>query len=230
MSFMRFTHVPRFIPAVLFAVIFSIATQAQTPTPTPAPPARITDEEVVKVSSRLIVGPVSVTDAAGQPVKGLSTSDFRVMEENRPQQLDAVRTADEVPLEIVLLFDVSASTDAMFKFEQQTAAKFLKDVMRPIDRATIFTIGASPVLLNPRSTADQAVNAINRITPTKAFTAFYDSVSEAAAYLRKNAPEEGTRRVVVVISDGEDTNSTAIARAIQNSPRKVGERINSIDS
>jgi VWFA-related protein len=117
----------------------------------------------------------------------------------------------------------------MFKFEQQTAAKFLRDVMRPIDRATVFTIGASPVLVSPRDNADRSIAAINAIAPTKAFTAFYDSVSVAAEYLRKNAPE-GTRRVVVVISDGEDTNSTGIAKAIQNSYTRVGKKIDTIDS
>lgn len=215
------------LPLLTFlAVILTTFASAQTPTPKPT----VSDEDqIVKVNSRLVVVPVSVTDANGQAVPGLTVKDFRVSEENRPQTLDAVRTADEVPLEIALLFDVSASTDAMFKFEQQTAAKFLRDVMRPIDRATVFTIGASPVLVSPRDNADRSIAAINAIAPTKAFTAFYDSVSVAAEYLRKNAPE-GTRRVVVVISDGEDTNSTGIAKAIQNSYTRVGKKIDTIDS
>lgn len=225
-SLMKVSTLYRFSLLTFLAVILTTFASAQTPTPKPT----VSDEDqIVKVNSRLVVVPVSVTDANGQAVPGLTVKDFRVSEENRPQTLDAVRTADEVPLEIALLFDVSASTDAMFKFEQQTAAKFLRDVMRPIDRATVFTIGASPVLVSPRDNADRSIAAINAIAPTKAFTAFYDSVSVAAEYLRKNAPE-GTRRVVVVISDGEDTNSTGIAKAIQNSYTRVGKKIDTIDS
>ena len=223
---MKFSTLYRPLVFVFLSVFFSAIVQAQTPTPKPT----VSDEDqVVKVNSRLVVIPVAVTDANGQAVQGLTVNDFRVTEENRPQQLDAVRTAEEVPLEIALLFDISASTDAMFKFEQQTAAKFLRDVMRPNDRATVFTIGASPVLVSPRDTADKSIAAISTIAPTKAFTAFYDSVSMAAEYLRKNAPE-GTRRVVLVVSDGEDTNSSRIAQAIQSSYAKVGKDIDKIDS
>src|SRR2546426_9367921 len=56
------------------------------PTPTPAP----TPEpvyEVLRISSNLVVVPVSVTDANGQPVLGLKHTDFRVIEEGRPQEI-----------------------------------------------------------------------------------------------------------------------------------------------
>jgi VWFA-related protein len=80
----------------------------------------------------------------------------------------------------------------------------------------------------PRDTADRAVATIRTLTPTKGFTAFYDTVGSAAAYLRKNAPE-GTRRVVLVISDGEDTNSIKISKALQDGYQKLGEKINTMD-
>jgi VWFA-related protein len=219
----------RNIVAVTSLILMTaILSNAQNPSPTPTP--KIADEDqVVKVNSRLVVVPVSVTDATGQPLTGLKLEDFKIAEEGKPQTLDSVGAADKVPLEIVLLFDVSASTDAMFKFEQDTAAQFLKDVMRSEDRATVFTIGADPVLIQSRDTAEKSAQAIISIKPTKEFTAFYDSVGTAADYLRKNAPL-GTRRVVVVISDGEDTNSARIAKAIQDGYRKIGEKVNTLDS
>ena len=201
---------------------------AQTASPTPKPKAT-PDDDIIKVSSRLIVVPVSITDANGQAVTGLTAPDFRISEEGRQQTVESVGTADVVPLEIVLLFDVSASTDKMFKFEQETAAKFLQDVMRPADRAAVFAIGSSPQLLSSRDTSEKAAAAVRSITPTKDATAFFDTVSDASDYLRKNAPD-GTRRVVVVISDGEDTNSVRIAKALQDGYRKLGERINTIDN
>lgn len=198
---------------------------AQSPTPTPHP---LNGDDVIKVSSRLVVVPVSVTDANGNAVLGLNTQDFRIAEEGKVQTIENVGSADKVPLEIALLFDISASTDTMFKFELETAAKFLKDVMRSEDRATVFTIGERPVLLQPRDTADRTIATIRTIAPTKGFTAFYDTVGDAAAYLRKNAPE-GTRRVVLVISDGEDTNSAKISKALQDGYQKLGDKINRMD-
>jgi VWFA-related protein len=215
--------------AFIFSLIATFAFSAFAQTAQPTPPPVEDDGEVIKVNSRLVVVPVSVTDAAGQPVLGLKVQDFRVAEESRVQQIEQVSDAEKVPLEIVLLFDVSASTDAMFKFEQETAAQFLQEVMKPNDRATIFSIGSSPRIIQARETAEKSAIAIKSIQPTKSFTAFYDSVATAAEYLQKNAPE-GRRKVVVVISDGEDTNSERIRQAIQSGYNKLGKRLDTIDS
>src|SRR5205823_297085 len=93
----------------------------------------------------------------------------------------------------------------------------------------IFTIGAKPVLVQPRDTAEKSASVVRSIIPTKEFTAFYDTVGAAAEYLRRNAPE-GTRRVIVVISDGEDTNSDRIAKAIQDGYKKLGNQVNTLDN
>ena len=225
---MRYLPVTRLFFVVNLLLLVSLAAFSQKPAPTATP--KISDDEgVIKVDSRLVVIPVSVTDASGQPVQGLKIGDFSVTEEGRRQKIDSVLPAEAVPLEIALLFDVSASTDAMFKFEQDTAAKFLQDVLKPNDRATIFTVGATPVLVQPRDTAERSIAAIKAIQPTKEYTAFYDSVAAAAEYLKTNAPES-SRKVIVVISDGEDTNSSRIAAAIQNGYKKVGDKLNTLDN
>jgi VWFA-related protein len=212
----------------IFAIITIFTFVAFGQTPTATPPVE-NDDEVIKVSSRLVVVPVSITDAAGQPILGLTAKDFFITEESRPQTIEKVSDAEKVPLEIAILFDVSASTDAMFQFEQETAAKFLQGVMRPEDRATIFTIGERPILLQPRDESAKAAISIKTIQPTKQFTAFYDTVRIAADYLEKNAPS-GTRRVIVVISDGEDTNSEGVRNAIQAGYRKLGKKVDTLDS
>lgn len=205
------------IVAFLFVLTFTTAAFAQNPTPTP----RLEDQEI-KIESRLVVIPVSVTDAAGNPVTNLGKNDFSVIEEGKPQQIDHVGNADVVPLEIALLFDVSGSTDAMFKFQQETAAKFLQDVMKPIDRATIFTIGMKPILVSGREEAAKAITSVRTVTPAKGATAFFDTVREAADFLRINAPQ-GSRRVLVVISDGEDNFSIGVQRAQRSAERQVAD-------
>lgn len=203
----------------LFFVIATAALAgiAQTPTPTP----KVEDDnEVIKVESRLVVVPVSVTDANGQPVTGLTAKDFLISEENRPQEIAEVGSADKVPLEIALLFDISATTNPMFDYELQTAIKFLQEVMRPEDRATIFTIGERLVLVQPRDTAEKSEIAIRNIRPTNQQTSFFDSVREAATYLEQNAPK-GTRKVLVAITDGDDTNSAGVVRAIIDAENKL---------
>src|SRR5687768_700305 len=221
---MRFRSIIFILP-----IIFTFCFTAKAQIPPPPPPTVDNSNEVIKIDSRLVVVPVSVLDANGQAVTGLTTRDFRVLEENKRQEIAEVSDAEKVPLEIALLFDISASTDPMFKFEQETAAKFLREVMRPEDRATIFTIGADPVVVQARGTAESSAAAIKAIQPTKQFTAFYDTVKAATDYLQKNAPE-GRRKVIVVISDGEDTNSEMIAKAIQEGYRSLGKKLDTLDS
>jgi Ca-activated chloride channel homolog len=207
--------------ATVFGLMLSAGALAQTATPTPT--TRLEDQEI-KIESRLVVIPVSVTDAAGNPVTGLGKNDFSVIEEGKRQVVDNVGSADVVPLEIALLFDVSASTDAMFRFQQETAAKFLSDVMKPIDRATIFTIGAAPKLIQARDTAQASAISVRSVQPTKEQTAFYDSLKAATEHLRKNAPQT-SRKVMVVISDGEDTNSEGVLSAIWKAERNIADNV-----
>jgi Ca-activated chloride channel family protein len=188
----------------LFALIFSftLSAFAQTPKTTPTPAVE-EDGGVLEIKSRLVIVPVSVLDAAGKPVLGLKAQDFRVLEESQPQEIAQVSDAEKVPLEIALLIDVSGSINPLFEFEKKAAAQFLESVMKPEDRATIFLIGDAPVLTMERETATQAATRIRSVVLSGKFTAFYDTVSLAAAYLQKNAPVR-SRRVILALTDGED--------------------------
>ncbi|NNE66782.1 MAG: VWA domain-containing protein [Pyrinomonadaceae bacterium] len=217
---------PRITTVIFFLLAFAASLFAQDPVGTP-PPIIIEDDEVINVDSRLVVVPVSVTDGNGEPVKGLGAESFTVLENQRRQDIVEVSNAEKVPLEIALLFDISGSTDPMFKFEQETAARFLQEVMRPEDRATIFTIGEIPIMLQSRNVAFRSIETIRGLQPTKQYTAFFDTVSAAATYLRINADAK-SRKVVVAITDGEDTNSRGIKKGFAEVYAKIGNQINSI--
>lgn len=182
------------------------------PTPTPAPP-KDEDFDVIRVSSNLVMVPVSVVDAQGQPVHGLQKEQFRLDEEGRTQEITQIGNPDQVPLDIAILFDVSSSVSqkGFFQFQQKAAASFLRQVMKPIDRAAIFTIQTTPAMVSPLASADVASSHVLSIPPATVpvATAFYDTVLAAAKYLTANSGE-GHRRVILVISDGDDNISNAI--------------------
>lgn len=169
------------------------------PKPTPTP-----EYEVVKITSNLVMVPVSVTDAQGQPVLGLRPTDFQIEEDGRRQQLAQLGDPEQVPLDIAVLIDVSSSVVARFGFEQQAAAAFLKQVLKPEDRATVFAIDESPRMIQTLATAQVASQSIMSLKPANGYTAFFDSVLAASNYLDKSSAS-GRRRIVVVISDGDDT-------------------------
>jgi len=191
--------------AFVFTLIAAFAFSASAQTTQPTPP--VEDEgEVIKVNSRLVVVPVSILDANGQPVLGLKAEDFRLAEENKVQQIEQISDAEKVPLEIALLIDVSSSVNKIFELEKSAAAQFLQGVMRPEDRATIFLITDKPILLQTRDTAEKTSVNVRSIAQTKSSTAFYDSVTTAARYLNANS-QPRSRRVILSLSDGEDNYS-----------------------
>lgn len=182
------------------------------PTPTPKPPEQEV-LDVVRVSSNLVMVPVSVTDQQGQAVQGLRITDFKLEEEGRQQEIAEIGDPEQVPLAIALLFDVSSSVSqkGFFVSQQNAAATFLRLVMKPVDRAAIFTITDTPRLVQPLASAE--ASAVKMLTipaaTTPVPTAFYDSVSAAAKYLMENSPGN-YRRVIVVLSDGDDNFSEQI--------------------
>lgn len=184
-----------------------LPTPTPKPTPKPKPVEETLDEnDVVRVTSNLVVVPVAVTDAGGNAVQGLKLGDFQLEEEGRAQQLQAVGDAEQVPLDIAVLIDASSSVRERFDFEKRAAADFLKSVLKPGDRAAVFSIEDKPRLVQTLASADVASHSLLGIPPPPAqrFTAFFDTLKAAAGYLDKNAPGNH-RRVIVALTDGDDT-------------------------
>jgi Ca-activated chloride channel family protein len=209
---------------------------AQQPTPTPTNRERVAvpqespkskeqgnsggEDEVIKVNSKLVVVPVSVIDANGQPVMNLTVKDFRLEEEDKLQEITEISNAEQVPLEIALLIDVSSSTNSLFEYEKDAAARFLQGVMKSEDRASVFLVSENPILIQPRETSEKTTQNIKAIRPTKNQTAFFDTVLLAVDYLKKNAPQR-SRRVIVSLSDGADNWSKLTRDAETNAWRSV---------
>lgn len=221
---------PAFLMGMLAIFLSALTTQAQsvkdlppppppwkakpTPTPKPVEPEVITD--VIRTESNLVMVPVSVTDQTGNAVQGLKVADFRLDEEGKQQEISGIGDPEQVPLAIALLFDISSSvgTKGFFASQQKAAATFLKLVMKPSDKAAIFTITGTPNLLQPLSSSDASAAKMLSIPPAAASvpTAFYDTVEAAAKYLMDKAPSN-YRRVIVVLSDGDD-NFSSLTRGL----------------
>jgi VWFA-related protein len=215
-----FSSLRKYLFAVIACVLVSApAAFTQTPAPKPTPKPK-DDDEIIKVQSRLVVIPVSVTDANGQPVMGLKAANFSVTEDGRAQTVEQVSDAEQTPLEIALLVDVSGSVNPLFNFEIDAAAQFLQSVMKAEDRATIFLIGDKPISLLTRENSAEAAARIKTVQPSGRFTAFYDTVAAAAKYLQKNAPQR-SRRVIVALTDGEDNWSDLTREAEKSTYRDI---------
>src|SRR5258706_11741865 len=98
-------------PVLFFFALVLLITSAtaqkikQLPPPPPGPrykpkPTPTPEYEIVRISSNLVVVPVSVTDAQGQPVLGLKPSEFHIEEDGRLQEIAQLGDPEQVPLDI----------------------------------------------------------------------------------------------------------------------------------
>jgi Ca-activated chloride channel family protein len=161
----------------------------------------------IRVSTNLVMVPVSVTDRSGNVIRDLRAEDFHLEENGRRESVEKVVEPGETPLDLALLIDVSGSVAARFEFERQAAERFLTKAWRPGDRLSVFSIGPEPRLVQTKtSELSVALAQLRTLTGTRSSTAFFDAVVTAARFLRKS-PAPDTRRVEVVLSDGEDNDS-----------------------
>jgi len=163
--------------------------------------------EVIRVTSGLVVVPVSVTDPGGNAVKDLGLEDFAVDDNGAPVKVGYLGEPEATRLDMVLSFDVTISVRSYFKFEQNAAVGFLKTVLRPGDSVAILCIDSEPKIILKRSNLlSSALNGLDQITPSGTSTAFFDTII-AGAHMLRGPVDAGTRRVQIAFSDGEDNSS-----------------------
>lgn len=196
------TPSPNLRPSVIY-----VPTQQDTRprvTPSPTPKTKDDGDEVLKVNSNLVPIPVSVLDANGRAVTNLKIGDFDLMVDGKPATVSDVFRS-ETPLKLALIFDNSSSVLIARDFEKEAAVKFFKRVIQPEkDMAALFSLADVTRLEQPfTKNVSLLVDAIERFPPPEGATALLDGIIQVADYLR----DADGRRVVVIVSDGEDTYS-----------------------
>jgi len=86
------------------------------------------DEDVIRTSTENVVLNITVTDKAGQYVKGLKASDFKVYEDGvevKPEMI-ASFSLHESPYAAVVLLDSSGSMEARFTLARSAAIKLVR--------------------------------------------------------------------------------------------------------
>lgn len=177
------------------------------PTPNATPPKSDDEgDDVIKVNSTLVPIPASVTDAQGRTITNLRLEDFELIVDNQAAEISEI-SRSQSPVRLALLFDNSSSVLQAREFEKKAAIRFFKQVIRPDkDMAALFSVATISRLEQPLTRdVSQIVQSINAFPIPEGATALLDGVVKAANYLRS---AEG-RRVIVIVSDGEDTLSDA---------------------
>jgi len=190
---------PRQGPAQLFA---------QQTKPASEPPTSSTE---IKVFSNLVNVLFTVTGKKSHMIMNLDKDDIQVLEDNQPQAIRFFSRETDLPLRIGILVDTSNSIRERLRFEQEAAIDFLGTTLRPDkDKAYIVAFDVEPQLVQDYTDDEDKLATAIRGLQAGGGTSLYDAIYYASKekMLIFPPPEPYLRRVMIIVSDGIDNQST----------------------
>lgn len=187
------------------SVVFAAGIRAQQdPSAAQTPTA---DQPIFRSAVELVALNVTVWDSRKRFIAGLSRDDFLVYENGIAQQIAFFGVAD-VPVDLALVLDLSASMADRMRFLRRASSGFLR-TLRQGDRAEVIGFNDRVEVLQPLTQELAALEGALGAARAGGQTALYDAVYVTLAELRRErrAYANVRRQVIVVLSDGLDTAS-----------------------
>src|SRR3984893_16914323 len=189
------------------------------------PPAETKELPSIRVLTGLVRLVVAVTDHHRNFITDLDQKDFKVLENGTAQDIRFFGRETDLPLRIGLLLDTSNSIRPRLQFEQEAAIDFLSKVIRRNqDMAFLMTFDNEPEIIQDFTADLSLLTDAIRKQRAGGGTALDDAIYRASKKLSNPplpvGPDPEVRRVIVVISDGDDNLSDhALSEAIEGAIR-----------
>lgn len=180
--------------------------------------AKSSSEQQIIVNTDLVTLNVSVIDADGFHVPGLTKRDFAVTDNKIPQDITFFSDAD-LPLSIGIVFDVSGSMSGKKIEQAKEALLAFIQTSHPDDEYFLVGFNSQPQLLLERTrNGNSVIDKLSLVDP-RGSTALYD-----ASYLALDRVMQGIypKRAVLIISDGQDNNSRYTFSNLQRALKECG--------
>lgn len=217
------------LTCALAACLPALRARAQTPTAreTPqtvaAPQSTPAPETSSTPDPGLTLLTVSVTDDYGRNISGLGRERFTLYEGDKQQELLYFDTA-EPPQSIGIVFDVSGSMKdtAALDFARGEVVRLARQAHKSNEYFVVGFDGRARLLADwtsDESALIAGLNALGHVQKEQEGTALYDALALA---IEKAARGTRPRRVVVLVSDGGDTESTTKVSTLREMLRRSG--------
>jgi Ca-activated chloride channel family protein len=199
------------IAAIIFSLLCAFDVRAQHQQSNP-----------IRAEVNLVTLLVSVLDQHGKPVLDLPRDAFQILEEGQPQEIAQFEPETSQPLDVALMVDTSLSAVQELKTESEAASHFIRQIVRPGDRLSVFEFADDVTQLSGFSDrVAQLQQAARRIVPGTG-TSLYDAIVLGSQQLAMQ-PNDRRRAIVFVTDAGETTSRTkfedarnaAIASSVQ---------------
>ncbi|MBC8028779.1 MAG: VWA domain-containing protein [Pyrinomonadaceae bacterium] len=227
------TKISRLVAAGLLA-LGSLITNGQSPPP-PASRSTPTDEaDVIRVDTNLVNTLFTAIDKDRHFITTLAAGDVRIFENNVAQPISLFERETDRPLTLAIMVDTSESQRGVLADEKSAARAFVDSVIRPRetngDRAAIVSFTGDPKIEQGlTSDQEQLKKGIERVrielspenqrrlangddplpkeVDPSGYTGIWDAMWMAIDDILSKGPA-GTRRAIILLSDGDDTSST----------------------
>jgi len=187
-----------------------LVAQEAKPSAPPAAPQPPSGSQTIRVRVELVNVLMTVTDRKNRLVIHMTKDDFNVLEDSKPQTIRYFSRESDLPLRIAILIDTSNSIRDRLRFEQEAAVDFLNmTIRRGKDMAFVVGFDVEPQLIQDYTdNTEKLANAIRDLQAggvTSLYDAMFFSCKEKMLFFPP--PEPYLRRVMIVISDGQDNQS-----------------------
>jgi Ca-activated chloride channel homolog len=180
----------------------------------------------IRVNVNLVNVLVSVLDEHNRPAPDLPRESFQLFEEGVEQKIDVFESETQLPLDLALMIDSSLSAHKEIAFEQEAAAHFIRQVLRPGDRLAVFAVGENVTLLEGFSDNVATLQAAVHRMPSDAGTSIYDAILLASRSLERRG--EDRRRVIILVTDAGETTSSSDFDAARKAAVRSGSLLYTI--
>jgi Ca-activated chloride channel homolog len=187
----------------------------------------------IKVPVYYVDVPLTVTDKKGRLVIMKTKDDFNLFEDGKPQTITYFSRETDLAMRIGMLIDTSNSIRDRFRFEQQAAVDFLTDTIRKgKDQAFVLGFDIAPLITQDYTdNVEKLSAAIHSLQPggvTSLFDAIFLACRDKLYFFPP--PEPYLRKVMILISDGEDNHSEHTREEALAMAQKAGVTIFAIST
>jgi VWFA-related protein len=230
----------RILPTLLLLWAFPGWLPAQQPKSNTPPANSTSAANTVDTSTKpihvpvyLVDVPLTVTDKKGRLVIMMTKDDFNLFEDGTRQTIEYFSRETDLAMRIGLLIDTSNSIRDRLRFEQQAATDFLTDtIRRGKDQAFVVGFDVAPQMVQDYTdSVEKLANAIRGLQAggvTSLYDAIFISCKDKLYFFPP--PEPYLRRLMIVISDGEDNRSEHTREEALAMAQKAGVTIFAIST
>lgn len=196
---------------------------AEAPAQTGPESLKVRPGSFIRMNVDLVLVPVTVTDPMNRLVTGLEKPDFQVYENNK-EQLIRTFAAEDAPVSIGIIFDLSGSMTSKLLRAREAILQFIKTA-NPQDEFFVIGFNDRPELIEDFTSSVEQIQARLATVRSGHRTALLDAIYYGVQKMRDARHE---RKALLVVSDGGDNRSRYTEGEVRAEVREADVEIYSI--